>query len=134
MVLYNSFIYCMLLIREQRMGNGTCHLIKGARQHQHAKFNSIKIAKLVTCGHIYNVGLCSSTFFHLPAHYNTGQLTILLSLLLQAIPMAPWATAGSISSMDNIDVTFSTIFSRFSPASANSVAWTSPFLSFVNRV
>jgi len=135
MVLYNSIIYCMVLIQEQRMGSGTCHSIKGARQHQHAKFNSEKIAKLVTCGHICNVELCSSTFFfHLPAHYNTGQRTILSSLLRQAIPMAPWATAGSISSMDNIDVTFSAIFSRFSPASANSVAWTSPFLSFVNRV
>jgi hypothetical protein len=63
MVLYNSIIYCMVLIQEQRMGSGTCYLIKGARQHQHAKFNSEKIAKLVTCGHICNVELCSSTFF-----------------------------------------------------------------------
>lgn len=64
----------------------------------------------------------------------TIQLTILSSLLLQAIPIAPWAIAGSISSIESIVVTLSVISSRFNPANANNVAWTSPSLSFFNRV
>lgn len=48
--------------------------------------------------------------------------------------MAPWATAGSISSIDRVAVTFSVILNRFSPAKANRVAWTTPSLSFLSLV
>lgn len=61
-------------------------------------------------------------------------LTILSSLLLQAMPIAPWATAGSISSIDRVEVTFSVMFNRLSPAKANRVAWTTPSLSFLSLV
>ncbi|RRT84104.1 hypothetical protein B296_00015251 [Ensete ventricosum] len=55
-------------------------------------------------------------------------------LRIISIPIAPWAIAGSISSTESIAVTVSVMFSRFSPAKANKVAWTSPSLSFFNRV
>lgn len=60
--------------------------------------------------------------------------TIFSSLLLQAIPIAPWATAGSMSSTERMLVTFSVMLKRLSPASANNVAWTTPSLSFLNLV
>jgi len=82
MVPYNSIIYCMVLIQEQRMDNGAYHLIKGAWQHQHAKLNSKKIAKLVTCDHISNVELCSSTFFSSTSalqHWTTYHFVVIAS-------------------------------------------------------
>ena len=63
-----------------------------------------------------------------------NKLTIVSSLLLQAIPIAPWATAGSISSIERIEVTCSVIFKRLRPANANNVAWTTPSFSFLKRV
>lgn len=60
--------------------------------------------------------------------------TIFSSSLLHAIPIAPWATAGSMSSMDRIEVTFSVMFRRFNPANANNVAWTTPSFNFFNLV
>mmetsp|Transcript_26650 Transcript_26650/g.74499 ORF Transcript_26650/g.74499 Transcript_26650/m.74499 type:complete len:278 (+) Transcript_26650:37-870(+) len=52
----------------------------------------------------------------------------------QAMPMAPWATAGSISSNDSTDVILSVRSSRRRPAYASSVQSTSPSCSLRSRL
>ena len=56
------------------------------------------------------------------------------SSLRQVTPIAPWATAGSISSVERIDVACEARPRRSSPASASSVASASPSAIFLSRV
>ena len=50
------------------------------------------------------------------------------------MPMAPWPTAGSISSVERIEVALPARPRRFSPASARIVASASPAASLASRV